>query len=640
MNFLKSIVFLIFAFVSGNLWASSSIDIIFSDGSSEKLNSNVKNVRFGSDKYDGESIGKVIKFINDNRNHLVLGDDDVTKLYFRPDFSTQDKNSMARIFVSNGTASIRLGQALYIGQDQREFIPVEGADVNIYVTGLKEMAGKPGHYNGGVISEISSSLISLGREDVSVMKEFYSQKSKEVMTLASQIKIVDFFKQNGLRQIAAEVYNQEFMLWMDDQIVKLMLEDEQLLEKILKKSPEGLSKIVLKDNQTGHVFGYRLENALGMPLSFDFTVNDKGELNLLKINNRTRHVTVNIYRGTSFNLTKTKKRSGLSFEWFNKEPEGGLFRQKDYDIALVNLSKVVEYFKSTFNWVSFDNRGSDLNATVRFKGSRLLGTAGLRQNAAWAGAPYNQFLFGRGGDTLGDFLNAFDVIGHEFCHAIVAHTANLDGGNEVGALNEHVCDILGVGFEGDLNGKGFDFKIGEKVVQNSNKGLRDFLQPELSFSEQPSHMRQVNAKFGPYCVPTQSNDECGVHYSNGVLNKAVGLAIKEIGWKRYKDLLFEVVTKKLNSKSDFKNYALQTVRTCEQMDSLNEQDCEVIERSFASVGVVVKASGTAVNQPEEQSTNDVIQDLDQQLCEVIQGTCSLFEEGKIYEMCVKCGYPY
>ena len=33
---------------------------------------------------DGESIGKVIKFINDNRNHLVLGEDDVTKLYFRP----------------------------------------------------------------------------------------------------------------------------------------------------------------------------------------------------------------------------------------------------------------------------------------------------------------------------------------------------------------------------------------------------------------------------------------------------------------------------------------------------------------------------------------------------------------------------
>jgi hypothetical protein len=641
MKSIFSVCLLTFStFMTSVLAQDGSVDVIFQDGSINKIDSNVSNVRFGSDKYDGESIGKIIKYINDNRDQLVKDSDNVTKLYFRPDFSHEKNHSNARIFVSNGTASIRLGQALYVGGEKREFIPIEGADVNVYITGLKEMEGRSNQYNRGVIQEISSSLVDLGREDIEVMKEFYTQKSTSQISLSSQIRIVDFFREHGLRQVASELYDQEFMLWMDEQIIKLMLEDNSLFERIQKKTKLSLSKIVLKDSQTGHLFGFRLENVLGMPASFDFTFSEKGELELVKINNRTRHVTVNIYRGTSFNLTKTKKRSGLSFDWFNKEPEGGFFRQKDYDIALINLSKVVEYFKGTFNWVSFDNRGSDLNATVRFKGSRLLGTAGLRQNAAWAGAPYNQFLFGRGGDTLDDFLSAFDVIGHEFCHAIVAHTANLEGGNEVGALNEHVCDILGVGFEGDLSGKGFDFKIGEQVVQGSDKGLRDFLRPELSFSDQPSHMRQVNAKYGPYCVPTQRNDECGVHYSNGVLNKAVGMAIQNIGWSKYKNLLFEVVTKKLNSKSDFKNYALQTVRTCNQMNEMSQDDCNLIERSFASVGVTVGNVGTTDGQSGQATNSNSMNDLDLQLCEVISGTCSLFEEGSIYDMCVKCGHQY
>ncbi len=213
----------------------------------------------------------------------------------------------------------------------------------------------------------------------------------------------------------------------------------------------------------------------------------------------------------------------------------------------------------------------------------------------------------------------------------MSNTANLDDGNQQGALNEHVCDILGVGFEGELLKTGFDFKIGEKVVLEKDQGLRDFLNPTASFSDQPSHMSQVNSKFGPYCIPSGSNDKCGVHYSNGVLNLAVGKMVRDLGWPKMKYLVFEVLTKKLRSSSDFTDYKTQLIRTCEQSESLTEKDCQVIEGHFKSVGLTLTADTTTNVQ------TDVEENFEAQLCGVLENLCASFRSDSVEDICKKCG---
>lgn len=630
----KSIIAGILASLS--LSAFSGVDVLLSNGKVKRIEEDLVNIRLGDSKNDGESVAKIIGFINKNSSDLVEGS--ASKIYFRPNFDGDSKSGQGRIYFSKGTASVRLEQAFYFqnAKGEKVYVPFEGAEVNVYIAGLQDMAGKPGVVHKGKVLEISSSLINV---DFAELKSKSNENIERPVHLESsledRIQLLDILSSVDSGIVLSKMGGM-IEKTKDEDLIKRILNDEKIFDQIIKDNEESMSPIYVKTQSGEFKIIWRIRNLYGLPLDLDLSTDGKGSI-IHDFESRQKHINVNIYTGSSFNLKKKKRRSGKSYVWKDREVEGGLFKQEDYDIALINLSKVVEYFKNTFNWNSFDNKGSDLDATVRFKGSKLFGTAGLRQNAAWAGAPYNQFLFGRGGDTLGDFLNAFDVIGHEYCHAIVTNTANLDDGNQHGALNEHICDIMGVGFEGDLLRTGFDFKIGESVVLDSNKGLRDFLNPSASFSEQPSHMRQVNRKFGQFCVPTESNDKCGVHYSNGVLNLAVGLMVRDLGWNRMKDLVFEVLTKKLRSQSDFKDYKTQMVRTCNQSGSFSEQDCGVVDRHFASVGL---SDAVDTSPQSEGAASGSEMNFESQLCEVVMGTCSLFESGEIYNLCKKCGHEY
>lgn len=630
----KSLLAIFMASLS--LSAFSGVDVLYKDGSGLRIDEDLKNIRLGNSKYDGEAIGKIIGFINKHKNDVVKSNSPVSKVYFRPHFDGDRESKQGRIYFSKGTASLRLQQAFYFetSDGEKVSIPFDGAEVNAYIVGLQHMDGKQGVVHQGKLLEINSSLVNVDfNQYKNLDKDSLKAPSVIKSSLEDRAQLLDILSLIDWN-IVADSLKLDKSIDSELAFKKEVLSNEGIFSQLISGNQEKAKLVFTKDEKGEFILAWRIEEVSGLPIEIDLRADGKGSL-IVSHSSHIKHINVNIYTGSSFNLTKKKRRSGDSKVWQHKEVKPGLFKQEDYDIALINLSKVVEYFKATFGWNSFDNKGSDLNATVRFKGSKLFGTAGLRQNAAWAGAPYNQFLFGRGGDTLGDFLNAFDVIGHEYCHAIVSKTSGLDGGGEPGALNEHVCDILGVGFEGDLKNTGFDFKIGELVVLESDKGLRDFLNPGRSFSEQPSHMSQVNSKFGKYCVPTQRNDQCGVHYSNGVPNLAVGLIVRDLGWKRMKDLVFEVVTKKLSSNSDFADYKKQMVRTCQQDSKFSEQDCNLIEKHFSSVGI----SNSVVSSDDSESSNDS-GDFSSQLCEVVMGTCSLFTEGKIYEMCIDCGYKY
>jgi len=634
--------FVLICFFSGGAFPTASlagdVQVYRNNAEVTVIASQLNGLAFGSDELNGQSVGKVMGYVNRHKSILVgQAEAEVGKIYFQPTFST---DSQAKIIVSNGSAAVRFQQAFYFIDHKGEkiYVPFDGAEVLAYVDNLKAniLTRSRDALINGQLRDINSSLIdSKDYEHFLERLPAIDAESFKNISIEDRIKFLGVIKKIDSQDLRSAMYPEK-TFFNTDIFYKTVLEDRDSVSKFIEVSKDKARLVFAKRGEGSEKFEpvMRVSLPFDSTMVIDFRVDAaKGAL-LGRVSSIAKHVTVNIYTGSIRNLKKRKKASGDSSVAQHQEAEGGLFRSEDYDVALINLSKVVEYFKGTFSWNGFDNRGSDLNATVRYKGSRLFGTATLRQNAAWIGAPYNQFLFGKGGDTLGEFLHAFDVIGHEYCHAIISHTSGLDGGAQPGALNEHLCDILGVGFEGDLSGNGFDFKIGEKVVLKGDQGLRDFLNPKASFSEQPSHMSEVALKFGANCRPTENNDECGVHYSNGVLNKAIGLSVQSLGWPRMKNLIFEVATKRLRSSSNFIDYKTQVLRACEQSNAFTTNECDIIKGHFATVGLT--GAGVVVGQEASENTN-----FDAQLCSIILDTCKILEDSpSIREMCENCGHEF
>lgn len=625
-QFIKiSTVVCVLSALSGATFARENVKIYLQNNKLRHLNSSVSNIKFGDDKNNGESISKIISYINANRSTLIEdshGEKSISRLYFKPELLDR-KDFTAKIFSQGGSASVRLYQSFYYVKDgERIYVPFEGAEINAYISNVDK---------GGEITSVNSSLINTKRYEHYISKlNTFGPHNFKTTSIENRIVFIDNLKSIDLDKLTTSLYPKE-VIQDRNAFVKRAVLDESIVERFVKLNKAELKFV--KDQRTNlYHLVFRLTAPYESNRIIDLNIEHENRLLVQGNHSLTNHVKVNIYTGNIFKLKKTLRRSGESEVWQNKKVKPNLFKQEDYDIALINLSKISEYFKNKFTWNGYDNKGSDLDATVRYKGSKLFGTNALRQNAAWAPAPYNQFLFGAGGDTLGDFLEAFDVIGHEYFHAVTSNTSGLLGGGETGALNEHISDIMGVGAEAEIENKPFDFKIGEKVLRESSQALRDFLSPNSSFSDQASHMRDVEATFGKNCYSSEENDECGVHFSNGVPNRAIALSIADFGWEKMKNIVFEVATKRLRSNSDFRDYKRQILIACSESQDFTDVMCSKIKEHFESVGIMDESN------TDTQTLAGLGIVYDKELCEIITSTCRLIDskDSSLQEMCKKC----
>ncbi len=259
-----------------------------------------------------------------------------------------------------------------------------------------------------------------------------------------------------------------------------------------------------------------------------------------------------------------------------------------------NLSAVLDFYKVNYGRSSYDNKKAELVAAVNVQKFKFFDILGEQQNAAWVG-PFKMFVFGAGGDKLAGFAQALDVVGHEYTHAVIEKTSNLAYEGQSGALNEHLADVFGVMVRHatknsssltDDNGDE-EFLIGATTLRGEfkkkAKALRDMLHPDKGLMPQPGKVSEIEPEFGPSCSPTGGNDQCGVHTLSGVPNKVVANIIKTLGWEKPKKLFYRVMTARLRSKSDFKDYRQQVLAECEATLSVSE--CAVVKTAFSDSGV-------------------------------------------------------
>lgn len=253
-----------------------------------------------------------------------------------------------------------------------------------------------------------------------------------------------------------------------------------------------------------------------------------------------------------------------------------------------NLEKVRDYFAEEFSRKSWDNKGSDILASLNINRFTLLDILGSKQNAAWA---KTRFMFGAGDKKgLDNFEKALDVVGHEYTHAVIQETSNLNYEGQSGALNEHLADVFGVIINQKHNNPSNPYLIGATVLfgeyAEKAHALRDMMDPGKGLSPQPAHMIEVKSgrfkKFDEDCVATGENDRCGVHVLSGIPNKMAALVISVIGPAEASKLFYNVMTKGLTENSNFADYRVALMKECK---SLSSDTCSIVDDALKAVGI-------------------------------------------------------
>lgn len=113
-----------------------------------------------------------------------------------------------------------------------------------------------------------------------------------------------------------------------------------------------------------------------------------------------------------------------------------------------------------------------------------------------------QFVFGDGGEFLGNFTSAVDVIGHELAHGVTDHTSPLTYMGMSGALNEHVSDVFGIiakQIEDGHKVEDSNWLIGEDCIMPGVQGtaLRSMKAPGTAYDDP----RFVCFPFSPLSAP-------------------------------------------------------------------------------------------------------------------------------------------
>ena len=255
-----------------------------------------------------------------------------------------------------------------------------------------------------------------------------------------------------------------------------------------------------------------------------------------------------------------------------------------------SFEKTLNFFQTEFDRTSFDNQGSMIKASVNVQKHDFFDPLGQKLNAAWI-APWKLFIFGAGNEKMAGFESALDVVAHEFTHAVVSSTSNLEYSGQPGALNEHLADVFGEIIESYHNPSSYNqnpFLLGQHLTGSlidKYAAIRNMIDPHKSMSPQPSKVSEISDELKENCSPSPSNDNCGVHILSGIPNQVAARFVSLLspgdiasGWKKLAPLFYRVMTSRLRVNSDFLDYRQQIVDECQLQ--LKSSECKSLEKFF------------------------------------------------------------
>ncbi len=239
--------------------------------------------------------------------------------------------------------------------------------------------------------------------------------------------------------------------------------------------------------------------------------------------------------------------------------------------ALVNLSRVYDYFLSVHGRNSLDGAGATLLAVVRL---------GQNYGNAFFLSESNIMAFG----DAEKYAGALDVVGHELTHGVTHHSANLIYQNESGALNEAFSDIFGEMVEAHVAGAATpDWLVGSPPAFTAP--LRNMQNPgsiSTSFGPYPS-------KYSQRIQTTQDNG--GVHLNSSIINHAFFQLVQglpnAIGRVKAESIFYRALTTHLTASSNFVDVRLAAVQSAQELSvsGVTAADVDAVRDAFTAVEV-------------------------------------------------------
>jgi Zn-dependent metalloprotease len=244
--------------------------------------------------------------------------------------------------------------------------------------------------------------------------------------------------------------------------------------------------------------------------------------------------------------------------------------------ALVNFSRVYDYFLGTHGRDSLDGQGGSILAIVRL---------GQDFENAFFLSEQNLMAFG----DAQAYAGALDVVGHELTHGVTFHTANLVYRGESGALNESMSDIFGELVDAQVRGSA-DWLVGSPPA---------FAQP-LRNMQNPS---SISTSFGPYpdhyseFIGTTA-DNGGVHLNSSIPNHAFYQLAQglpgAIGLDQAGQIFFRALTVYLTANSRFVDARIACIQAAGDLFGAGSPQAQGTAQAFDAVGIT---GGTGTPPP-------------------------------------------
>ncbi len=253
-------------------------------------------------------------------------------------------------------------------------------------------------------------------------------------------------------------------------------------------------------------------------------------------------------------------------------------------LTCYNFYADIDSFGKTFFGIqNGNNKTIDLIAIVHFGSSYE--NAGYvepaKNNSTGKYETYGYFIFGDGkAGSSNSFVNGLDIVGHEYQHAITSSVTNFEYSGESGALAEAFSDMFGAVIEGKGIESSDFWKLGEDVVLNGTKYLRNMANPSATGCV--SNYSQI-ASF----TRNKASDYGGVHYICTLPTYATYLMYKKnpTFFTEYNilQLWYQTLTH-LTSTSGVADFCSAMITAAEELEYSSEI-IGIIDYAFASVGV-------------------------------------------------------
>jgi len=249
--------------------------------------------------------------------------------------------------------------------------------------------------------------------------------------------------------------------------------------------------------------------------------------------------------------------------------------------AMYYSSLVYDYLKKTFNRMSYDGKGTSMQAVINVCDKT---DGGGYDNAYWNGSI---IALGNGRDRFYSFAGALDVIAHEYGHAVTSRTAKFEYRNQSGALDEAYADIFGVMVDRS------NWTMAETVVKDKRYYptgfMRDMRNPHNGGNKlgdpgwQPAHVSEMYLG---------TDDYGGVHRNNSIPAHAFYTYAIATSKERAEQVFYRALISYLTPTSKFIDLRKAVIQAAK--DFKYDNDVKTIENAFNKVGIV---DDTVDNKP-------------------------------------------